>query len=158
MKPTPIERALRMRVKARVESAVQKVLPYARVELFGSFVSGLALPNSDIDLMIIGPSDQSALHLLAAEISASGIAEPNSVHVKGDLRIPLIEFTERESHIDIDMPFHNEPTLQVAPLINGFHQKYPVLLRLMFVLKQYLKQRDLNNVFTGLYPSNGLFK
>lgn len=154
MKPTPIERALRMKVISRVEYAVQQVWPNAKVEVFGSFVSGLALPKSDIDLMIIGASGESYLHLLAAEISASGIAEPNSLQVKEDLRIPIIEFIDRESHINIDTSFHNEPTLQVAPLINGFQRKYPVLLKLVFVLKQYLKQHDLNDVFTGIHQSD----
>lgn len=151
MQPTSIERALRMRVAARVESVVKKVWPDAQAKVFGSFSTGLALPNSDIDLMIIGASGPSPMRLLAAEIADSGIAEPDSVKVKDYLRIPLIEFIDRESKLNIDMPIHNEPSLKVAPLFNKFQRKYPILLKLMFVLKQYLKQCDLNDVFTGLH-------
>lgn len=151
MQPTSIERALRMRVAARAESVVQTVWPDAQARAFGSFASDLALPNSDIDLMIIGASGRSPMRLLAAKILASGIAEPKSLKVKDYLRVPLIEFVDRESKINVDMPIHNEPTLKVAPLFNEFQRKYPVLWKLMFVLKHYIKQRDLNDVFTGLY-------
>lgn len=151
MQPTPIERALRMRVVSRIETVVQHIWPDAQIKIYGSFISGLALPNSDIDLMIIGASGQSPMRLLAAELLANGIAEPNSLTVRDDVRIPIIEFIDRESQINIDMPLHNEPTLRVAPLINEFQRKFPVLFKLLFVLKQYIKQRDLNDVFKGLH-------
>lgn len=150
MQPTPIERTLRMNVRARIESVTQEVWPEAHLEVFGSFISGLALPNSDIDLMIIGASGESMQQLLAEKILASGIAEPNSLRVRDNIRIPIIEFIDAESKIAIDMPFHNAPTLKVAPLFNAFQRKYPVLWKLMFVLKQFIKQRDLNDVFQGM--------
>lgn len=149
MQLTSIERALRMKVKNRIESLVQQVWPDAHVEEFGSFISGLALPNSDIDLMIIGASGQSPQKLLAAEILASGILKPNSLNVWENLRIPLIEFIDLESQINIDMTFYDDATPEVAPLINGFQIEYPMLLKLLFVLKKYVKECDLNDVFKG---------
>lgn len=149
MQPTSIERALRMKVKTRSEAVVQQLWPDAHVEVFGSYTTGLALPNSDIDLIVIGASGQSPLQLLAAEISASGIAEANSLNVRENFRIPLIEFIDRESQINVDMSFYDEATQKVAPLINGFQREYPMLLKLLFVLKQYVKGCDLNDVFKG---------
>lgn len=151
MQPTPIEHAMRMRVAARVESVVQQVWPGAQAKVFGSFATGLSLPNSDIDLMLIGALGHSPLRLLAAEIADSGIAESDSITVKDYLRVPIIEFQDRESKLNVDMPIHDEPSLKVAPLFIEFQRKYTVLWKLMFVLKQYLKQRDLNDVFSGLF-------
>lgn len=48
MIPTPVEHATRNDVVARIESAVLSLWPEARVEIFGSFRTGLYLPTSDI--------------------------------------------------------------------------------------------------------------
>jgi Nucleotidyltransferase domain len=48
MIPTPTEHAIRMEVVQRIETAVLSLWPSARVEVFGSFRTGLYLPTSDI--------------------------------------------------------------------------------------------------------------
>lgn len=148
---TPTERALRKRVITKVEFVVKKALAQAQVQPFGSTVSGLSLPNSDIDLLITGVSDKSSsIRLLAAEILASGIVEPNSFKIKDYKIVPIIKFIERESKLWIDLPFGNESALKFSEIVNGFQRKYPDLSKLLMVLKQYLKQRNLNHDSTGL--------
>lgn len=39
--------------------------------------------------------------------------------------------------------------VQSAELIKEYKQRFPVLSKLVLVLKQFLLQRDLNEVFTG---------
>lgn len=48
MVPTTTEHALRVQVVARIEAIVLNLWPAARVEMFGSFRTGLYLPTSDI--------------------------------------------------------------------------------------------------------------
>lgn len=48
MIPTPTEHALRIQVVSKIESVVLSLWPSARVEVFGSFRTGLYLPTSDI--------------------------------------------------------------------------------------------------------------
>lgn len=48
MIPTQLEHAARVEVVARIESTVLSLWPNARVEVFGSFRTGLYLPTSDI--------------------------------------------------------------------------------------------------------------
>lgn len=43
-----------------------------------------------------------------------------------------------------------------AELIKSFMIKYPVLPKLVYVLKQFLLERDLNEVFTGGISSYSL--
>lgn len=148
---TPIERALRKRVIAKVALVVKKTLHDAQIQPFGSSVSGLSLPNSDIDLLITGVSDKSSsIRLLAAEILASGIVEPNSFKIKDYKIVPIIKFIERESKLWIDLPFGNKSALEFPEMVNGFQRMYPDLSKLLFVLKQYLKQHNLNHDSTGL--------
>ncbi len=42
------------RTISRVEQVVTRLWPQSRVEIFGSYASGLWLPSSDIDLVIVG--------------------------------------------------------------------------------------------------------
>jgi DNA polymerase sigma len=48
MIPTPLEHTARLEVVSRIESTVLALWPNARVEVFGSFRTGLYLPTSDI--------------------------------------------------------------------------------------------------------------
>lgn len=153
MQLTPTERALRENVISRIESLVLQLWPNAKTKLIGSFSYGLTLPTSDIDIMILGVPKESSLRLLATKIHDNKIAEQNSIVVRDNLRVPLIEFIDRESRIDIDMPLHNEQTLQVAGLLNKYQLEYPVFVKIIIVLKQFLCQRNLNDVFTGEYKS-----
>lgn len=53
MIPTPLEHTARLEVVSRIESTVLSLWPNARVEVFGSFRTGLYLPTSDIGQFII---------------------------------------------------------------------------------------------------------
>jgi len=52
--PTPCEHAVRIELVNRIEDLVHDLWPQAVVEIFGSFRSGLLLPNSDIDIVVLG--------------------------------------------------------------------------------------------------------
>lgn len=52
--PTPTEHAIRHEVVHRIEAVVHSIWPSAIVEIFGSFRTGLFLPTSDIDLVVLG--------------------------------------------------------------------------------------------------------
>lgn len=146
---TPTERAVRENVFDRIRSLVWQLWPNTQIKLYGSFSYGLTLPTGDIDIMILENGNKSSIRSLAEKIQGSDLTDRDSIQVKDDLRIPIIEFIERESKINIDMPFLNEPTLRVAALLNKYKEEYPVFVKLVIVLKQFLTQRGLNDVFTG---------
>lgn len=89
-------------------------------------------------------------------------------------QVPIIKLTDHETEVKVDISFNVETAVKAAQFIksylkvkfheifhcaiwayflsnNGFLllQKYTVLPPLIFVLKQFLLQRDLNEVFTG---------
>ena len=150
MQLTNIERALRTRVIDRIETLVHEIWPNAKVKLIGSNVFGLALPNADIDVMIVNATGHSPIHQLADKLMDSDIAKPNSIKVQDNRRVPIIQFTDNESKLDIDMPLHDAATLKKAAQIQEYQRKYPALSKLVLVLKQYLKLRGVNDVFKGL--------
>lgn len=156
MIPTPLEHAARLEVVSRIESTVLALWPGARVEVFGSFRTGLYLPTSDIDLVVIGRWEKLPLRTLENELLNSRIAEPHSIRVLDKASVPIVKLTDRETQVKVDISFNMQSGVQSAELIRDYKRQYPVLSKLVLVLKQFLLQRDLNEVFTGGISSYSL--
>jgi DNA polymerase sigma len=54
MNPTQTEHNMRADVVYRIKQIIVSKWPEAQVEVFGSYRTGLYLPTSDIDLVVIG--------------------------------------------------------------------------------------------------------
>ncbi|CRK92967.1 CLUMA_CG006593, isoform A [Clunio marinus] len=156
MIPTATEQAIRMDVVSRIESAVLSLWPTSRVEIFGSFRTGLYLPTSDIDLVVIGRWEKLPLRTLEVELLSSRIAEPQSIRVLDKASVPIVKLTDRVTQVKVDISFNMQSGVQSAELIKDYKNQYPVLSKLVLVLKQFLLQRDLNEVFTGGISSYSL--
>ncbi|XP_055297756.1 non-canonical poly(A) RNA polymerase protein Trf4-1-like [Sitodiplosis mosellana] len=156
MQPTRTERALRERVVARIKSVFYQLWPHAQLKLFGSVVIGLALPTSDIDLVGVGVSVPNRLQLLATQILANNVAEPNSITIIDSATVPIIKFVDRESKINIDMKLCCDSSERQEVLMSEYKQKYPKFVKLTLVLKLLMKERGLNVRFTGGITSHAL--
>lgn len=101
------------------------------------------------DLVVIGRWDKLPLRTLETELCIRGIAEPMSIRVLDKASVPIVKLTDRETQVKVDISFNMQSGVQSAELIKEFKREYPVLAKLVLVLKQFLLQRDLNEVFTG---------
>ncbi|VVC90261.1 unnamed protein product [Leptidea sinapis] len=126
MSPTETEHLVRSTVVTRIRSAILSLWPQARVEVFGSFRTGLYLPTSDIDLVVIGQWEKLPLWTLERELVNQDIAEKESIKVLEKATVPIV-----------DISFNMSNGVKSAELI-----------------KQY--KRDLNEVFTGGISSYSL--
>lgn len=173
--PTPCEHAVRIEVVKRAENLIQALWPQALVEIFGSFRTGLFLPSSDIDLVVLGGYNSALatalipplslgagrwenlpLRTLETELVARGIAEANTIRVLDGASVPIVKYTDRETKIKVDLSFNIPNGLQSAELIKVLKRDFPGLGKLVMVLKQFLVQRNLNEVFTGGISSYSL--
>lgn len=109
-----------------------------------------------LDLVVIGRWEKLPLRSLESELISCGIAEPNSVRVLDKASVPIIKLTDCESQVKVDISFNMQSGVEAAKLIKSYKRKYPVLEKLVLVLKQFLLQRDLNEVFTGGISSYSL--
>lgn len=75
MSPTESEHKVRAEVVSRIEDIIISKWPEAQVEVFGSYRTGLYLPTSDIDLVVIGEFDNTRPSVDPAIKTANG---PNS--------------------------------------------------------------------------------
>lgn len=121
-----------------------------------SFSTGFHLPTSDIDLVIIGDWIKPPLHELEEELLAAHICSPDKVQVIDKASVPIVKFTHMQTGIKVDISFNIESGLKSIDLIKKFSMTYPPLKKLVIVLKQYLLEKKLNEVFYGGISSYSL--
>lgn len=147
---------MRKEVVDRIKTVVMELWPTADVQIFGSFSTGLYLPTSDIDLVVFGKWERPPLQQLEQALRKHNIAEPGSIKVLDKATVPIIKLTDLDTEVKVDISFNVETGVKAARFIKDYVKRYAVLPYLIFVLKQFLLQRDLNEVFTGGISSYSL--
>lgn len=77
-------------------------------------------------------------------------------HLYSKFQVPIVKMTDKETELRVDISFNMINSVKAAELIRVFMKKYPCLPYLVFVLKQFLLQRSLNEVWTGGLSSYAL--
>ncbi|KAF3442102.1 hypothetical protein FNV43_RR16018 [Rhamnella rubrinervis] len=150
LSPTREEQDARNEAFKCVCDVIKYIWPNCKVEVFGSFETGLYLPSSDIDVVILGsgiPSPQLGLQALSRALSQRGIARKIQVIAKA--RVPIIKFVEKRSGVSFDISFDIDSGPKAADFIKDAVFKWPPLRPLCLILKVFLQQRELNEVFSG---------
>ncbi|GKD70653.1 non-canonical poly(A) RNA polymerase PAPD5, partial [Tanacetum coccineum] len=133
-----------------VSDVIKYIWPNCKVEVFGSFKTGLFLPSSDVDMVILESNirtPQMGLHALSRALSQKGVAKKIQVIAKA--RVPIIKFVEKRSGISFDVSFDMENGPKAAEYIEDAISKWPSLRPLCLILKVFLQQRELNEVYSG---------
>ncbi|TKW15988.1 hypothetical protein SEVIR_5G269400v4 [Setaria viridis] len=148
--PSTEEQSSRTAAVQAVSDVVKHIWPQCKVEVFGSFRTGLYLPTSDIDVVIFDSrvkTPQVGLYALAKALSQKGVAKKIQVIAKA--RVPIVKFVETKSGIAFDISFDVDGGPQAADFIKDAVKKLPALRPLCMILKVFLHQRELNEVYSG---------
>jgi len=162
--PTEEERLMRADVCRRIERVVSKIWPNAVTETIGSTCTDLCVPTSDIDMVIFGvtlsqncnidgsQSDTNAfaiecLYKLAKKLE--DVAQKNSIEVLDTAKVPIIKMRDKKSGIEIDISFAVTSGKENSKVVLEYCKKYPLVKPLTLVIKYYLKQKFLNNSWSG---------
>uniref|UniRef100_A0A8D0FSF3 Terminal nucleotidyltransferase 4A n=1 Tax=Strix occidentalis caurina TaxID=311401 RepID=A0A8D0FSF3_STROC len=137
MSPRPEEAAMRREVVKRIETVIKDLWPTADVIVFGKW-------------------ERPPLQLLEQALRKHNVAEPYSIKVLDKATVPIIKLTDQETEVKVDISFNVETGVKAARFIKEYMKKYSLLPYLILVLKQFLLQRDLNEVFTGGISSYSL--
>lgn len=70
--------------------------------------------------------------------------------------MPIVKLTDKKTDVKVDISFNMSSGVKSAELIRHFIYQFPALPKLVYVLKQFLLERDLNEVFTGGISSYSL--
>lgn len=148
--PTEAEHNTRLHVIGSLAKVITELWPTSQVKVFGSFDTRLYLPTSDIDVVVLleglGVSPP-PLHRLAVALQEARIA--SQIKVLDKARVPIIKLKDSLVGIDIDISFNTRNGIKAAEIIKEKIKEFPALRPLAFVIKQFLLQRNLNEVFTG---------
>lgn len=156
MTPKAEEHQMREDVVSRIRKVITDLWPSAKVEIFGSFRTGLYLPTSDIDLVVFGKWDKLPLFTLEKNLLDDGICDKDNIKVLDKASVPIVKLTDLATDVKVDISFNMINGVKSAMLIKEFMNLHPNLQYLVLVLKQFLLQRDLNEVFTGGISSYSL--
>ncbi|KAJ2745059.1 hypothetical protein GGI20_002468 [Coemansia sp. BCRC 34301] len=166
--PTPEEHQMRVWVIERMQRILDSmkmiaVTPVAKC--FGSFETRLYLPTSDIDMTVMlyreGSTTKVAasyqtkeavrryLYTLARELKRAGFCY--SCEVIANARVPIIKTHEMITGIAVDISINADSGVKSAAVQRSFSERvYPHSLRaIVLVIKQFLAQRSMNEVYTG---------
>ncbi|KAK2369504.1 Nucleotidyltransferase family protein [Trifolium repens] len=150
LSPTPEEKAKRDAAIESVFGVIKHIWPHCQVEIFGSFRTGLYLPTSDIDVVILKsglPNPQIGLNAISRSLSQRSMAK--KIQVIGKARVPIIKFVEKKSGLSFDISFDIDNGPKAAEYIQEAVAKWPQLRPLCLILKVFLQQRELNEVYSG---------
>lgn len=156
MTATREEHELRVKVINNVKKIILSLWPAAQIEVFGSFKTSLYLPTSDIDIVVMGKWDKLPLKTLQDALLNNGICDVDNVKVLDKASVPIVKFSDRHSDMKVDISFNMNNGVKSVELIKDFCIQFPALKKLVLVLKQFLLQRDLNEVFHGGISSYSL--
>ncbi|EEF38121.1 nucleic acid binding protein, putative [Ricinus communis] len=150
LSPTPEEEDARNTAVKCVFDVIKYIWPNCKVEVFGSYKTGLYLPTSDIDVVIFRSgikNPQIGLQALSRALSQKGIAKKIQVIAKA--RVPIVKFVEKRSGVSFDISFDVDNGPKAAEFIKDAVRKWPALRPLSLILKVFLQQRELNEVYSG---------
>ena len=173
--------------KKKLNSIVLKIInqsintslkPYNIINLiiYGSQASGLSLPESDIDLLLIYYDANNCLEKLINELykclqmshkfyNVTSLPKASSPLIKIEYKISINQLDISILHLDISFHniFPNKTTIYFCPslLIVKYIQKsieyLPQSKNIIILIKKYLKNIGLNNYYTGGLSSFSIF-
>ena len=144
--------------------------------IYGSQASGLSLPESDIDLLMIYYDSSNCLEKLIDELykslqlshkfhNVTSLPKASSPLIKIEYKININQLDISLLHIDISFfnIFPNKKTIYINPslLIVKYIQRsteyLPQSKNIIILIKKYLKNIGLNNYYTGGLSSYSVF-
>jgi hypothetical protein len=165
----------------RFSRLVKTIWPRAQVKLYGSYMSGLCLPSSDLDFVVCLPAvhkkvlalapgvlegrnaiNETNQKLLARELKGESWIDPRSIKLIERTVVPVIKVSTKDSRarmiqldISFDSPEHHG--LEANQMVAMILDELPLIRPLMLVLKQFLLDRGLLTAYTGGLSSYCLF-
>ena len=146
--------------------------------VYGSQASGLSLPESDIDLLLIYYDSNDSLEQFISDLynillnskkfnNVISLPKASSPVIKIEYKINSYSQYDDISLIHMDISFHNiypnrntiyfTPSLLIVKYIQKSVEYLPQSKNVIIVLKKYLKNLGLNNYYTGGLNSFSIF-
>jgi non-canonical poly(A) RNA polymerase PAPD5/7 len=150
---------------------VQAIWPEASVTCFGSYASGLWLPSSDVDVVVMGIPQLATSHkathtnrkhkrfvlgVYELELIADALRQQpwvQAIEVVASAKVPVAKLVlahANDLRVDISIEdAHTRRGMDASALVREYITAVPILYPLILVVKQFLREKGLNSAFTG---------
>lgn len=144
-----------------IQQAVDEINSDYKVNLYGSYSTGLCLPWSDIDVVLINQTEHHVEDYMLSKLYMKLTSKPwiKSHKFIETTNIPIIKLVSNDIfqfHIDISVQCDKHFGLKCVELVKSYLQTYSVLEPIVLALKTLLNNGNLNNPYTGGLSSYGL--
>jgi len=167
IKLTDEEIALRNKTYNEIKDIIEDNFPNYKCSLYGSFITGLSLPNSDIDILITEKENSNKTQSTQSESDIDNKGEKcllnNMEKIYSILKnknifknleminakVPIITGLYYSTQIHVDISLYKKNGVNAAEIINKAISIYPEIKPLMLIIKYLIRQRNLNQIYTG---------
>ncbi|GAX75766.1 hypothetical protein CEUSTIGMA_g3209.t1 [Chlamydomonas eustigma] len=167
--PTPQEIQMLSKAMSKIRSVTLSLWPQARTKLFGSQACGLALPGSDLDVVILGVvpdlttpatgfSGHSksrvvrCLRKLSKALKKAGMIRNMELIAKAKvpiIKVMLVGISKGMPPIPVDISMGVANGATAVSMVRRAVLDLPPLLPLCLVIKALLRESRLNEVYSG---------
>ena len=140
----------------RLNSVCKSLWPGCKVVPFGSYLTGLSLPSSDVDVSVIRvPAESDGLGEIGClRRLANALLEQKQVsfiELRETAKVPILRIKDRDApFVEIDISLNSEaPQATSKFIIRNAISAYPQFRPLVLLIKCFLYQRNLADTFTG---------
>ncbi|KAJ7827188.1 hypothetical protein B0H13DRAFT_2214461 [Mycena leptocephala] len=155
VQPTPQEKTARETLLEVIQKTLGRRFPDGEVKMFGSGATGLCLPTGDMDLVVVTREEIPAAEKKRPLFQMSTILKAArltwDVQVNFRARVPILTFKSLPEYgsFNVDIGINNTDGLRAITIVNEYLSKMPALRSLIFIVKGFLSQRNLNNAAYG---------
>ena len=149
MQPTEREKKAREELLIRIKKVIKGIWPESEVHIFGSYETGLWLPNSDLDIMVLTFNSDPAEDLIHTLSRSDLMHMASEMDLITSATVPILKFRDKSSSIYVDICFNTENGVQGVSIVKSYLEVYPEARYLVCVIKYFLKQRGLNETYSG---------
>lgn len=159
VRPCDFENRIRDGLVQELRRFCRKWFKDADVYAFGSFTSGLYLPNADMDLVVC--SDQfiktgrskyhskNFLYRFSQVLEANRCAFDNEIEIISRAKVPLVKYLERKTGLKMDISFERMDGINAIKTFQLWKEQYPAMPVLVTLIKHFLMMRALNEPVNG---------
>lgn len=156
LQPTNCEKSSRILLVDCLYNLIKSHFSNIFIDTFGSFKTDLFLPTSDIDIVIFSDWKKPPLAIFKKILMKSGYCVNESILILDRAAVPIIKFRSRKYNLKVDITFNTKDAARASNYIRLSVQNPSPVRTLVVILKQFLLQRDANEVYHGGISSYAL--
>lgn len=123
--------------------------PDCQVHVFGSYSTGLSLPNGDVDVAILDVPCEPAIAMKMLANHMLGKGEISWLEIIESAKVPVCKLRSQTSGLRADVVINRPDGVETSRFIREQCLKYPQMKPLLVFLKYFLLQRGLHETYTG---------